>query len=217
MWACVHRPDPRLVVDVGLWITQILSPRDYIFRPSFISPRGSGGGGSESTASTSSVMEVAEDSKCSKRSLKRKTGGGQIPSQNRWLRLIEVRTSYLEQQTGDSSVVAPALGEAVFTRLCKSGVWLQVGPCWPPVYCRSPRRALYEESHTTADRWCPVEGCRVRRGHLQCPTPLAANACPEKRRVRQETKRSTTQATAGSAAGTGHRARGGRGRGGEAG
>ena len=39
--------------------------------------------------------------------------------------MIEVRASCLEQQTRDSSVVVPVLGEAVFTRLCKSGVRLQ--------------------------------------------------------------------------------------------
>ena len=48
--------------------------------------------------------------------------GAQISSQVRWLRSTEVRASYRERQTRDSSVVVPVLGEAVVTRLCQSGV-----------------------------------------------------------------------------------------------
>ena len=87
------------------------------------------------------------------------------------------------------------LGEAVFTRLYKSGVRLQgrrcrvgayeevrpdvycsrfrVGPCWPPMHCRYPQVcALCEEGHTTADHRCPVQGCQAGRGH-PCPHGVA--------------------------------------------
>ena len=100
----------------------------------------------------------------------------------------------------------------VFTRLCKRGVRLQgrryradaneevrPGAYCPGCIATAPRCALCEESHTEAEHRGPVEGCRVGRGHL-CPYRAAkckncggpylsqANACPEKRRVRQGSK-----------------------------
>ena len=48
-----------------------------------------------------------------------------VPSQIRWLLSVEVRASYRECWTCDSSVVAPVLGGAVFARLYKRRVQLQ--------------------------------------------------------------------------------------------
>ena len=70
--------------------------------------------------------------------------------------------------------------------------WGHIGP---RCTAAAPRCALCEGGHTTADHQCPVEGCRVGRGH-PCPHCVAkckncggphlsqANACPEKGRVR---------------------------------
>ena len=121
--------------------------------------------------------------------------GVQVPSQIRWLRSVEVRASYPGCQTCDSSVVAPVLEVAVFARLCKRRLQPQghryrvdaYEEVRPDAYCSrccgrghtsprctaaSPRCALCEESHTAADHRCPVEGCRVRRGH-PCPHGVA--------------------------------------------
>ena len=58
--------------------------------------------------------------------------------------MTEARANYLERQTRNSSVVAPAPGEAVFIRLCKSGVWLQGRRCRADTHLRrgATRRLL---------------------------------------------------------------------------
>ena len=71
------------------------------------------------------------------------------------------------------------------------------GHVGPRCTAAAPNCALCEERHITADRRRPVESCRVGRGR-PCPHGVAkckncggphlsqANACPEKRRARQE-------------------------------
>ena len=96
----VHGPDPRLVVDVGLWIAQRNSPRDYVSHLVYPIPQlrrwwirvhglsdlrygGSGG-----------FQELQEELEAEN-------------EQIRCLRSTEARTSYRERQIRDSSVVVP--------------------------------------------------------------------------------------------------------------
>ena len=115
--------------------------------------------------------------------------------------------------------MAAVLGEATFGRLCKSGVrplgrryevdafeealrpdafcsrcsgWKHIGP---HCFAAGPRCALCAKDHLTTDHRCPVEGCRVGKGH-PCPHGAAkctncgeahgvrADACAAKREAR---------------------------------
>ena len=61
--------------------------------------------------------------------LEAENSGVVIPTQTRWLGGAKVRARYQEISEGTSSVVAAVLGEATFSRLCKSGVRLIRGRC----------------------------------------------------------------------------------------
>lgn len=117
--------------------------------------------------------------------------------------------------------------DAYFSRCCG---WGHVGP---RCTVAAPRCALCEESHLTADHRCPVEGRRVERARL-CPHGPGAGAAVAHTsgRLTLAPRRGgpgrrpssggrpplpTTQAVEGSAPGTGHHTRGGRGGAGEAG
>lgn len=124
-----------------------------------------------------------------------------------------------------TSVTVFMVGDVYRSRRCR---WGHAGP---RCTAAPPRRALCEEGHTMADHRYPVKERRVERDHPFPPGAAKckncsgaylsqANACSEKWRVQQEAKGGgcpTAQATGGFAAGIGHRARGGRGGGGEAG
>ena len=115
-----------------------------------------------------------------------------IPARIRWRGGAKVWAHFRMCKDG-SSVVAAVLGEATYGHLCKSGVQLLgrrygVGAfeeAWPqdPFYgqcsewrhitphrspATAPRCALCAEGYLATDRQCPIEGCRVGKGH-PCP------------------------------------------------
>ena len=59
--------------------------------------------------------------------LEAENAGAQAPTDIRWLGGVKVRARFQREGCGSSSVVAAVLGEAVFNRLCKSGVRLPGG------------------------------------------------------------------------------------------
>ena len=156
--------------------------------------------------------------------LEAENSGVHIPAEIRWLGGAKVRARLQTCKDGSSSVVAAVLSEATYGRLCKSGVRLLerryevdafeealrpdafCGRCsgWGHItpHCLAttpPRCALCAKDYLTTDRRCPVEGCRVGRGH-QCPHGAAkcancggphgaqADACVHKRGARQSAR-----------------------------
>ena len=126
------------------------------------------------------------------------SSGVHIPAEIRWLGGAKVRARFQEKKEGAFSVVAAVLGEATFGRLCKGGVRLLgrryevdafVEARRPDAFCSrcsgwkhiaphclaaGPRCALCAKDHLTTDHRCPVEGCRVGKGH---PCPHGAAKC----------------------------------------
>ena len=96
--------------------------------------------------------------------------------------------------TGTSPAVAAVLGEATFSRLCKSGIHLfgrryeveAYEEARPDAFCNrcsrwghiaphcsaDPRCSICAEDYTTQNHWCSVEGCRAGRGR-GCPHETA--------------------------------------------
>ena len=121
-----------------------------------------------------------------------------ILAEIRWLGGAKVCACFQASKDGSSSVVAAVLGEATFGRLCRAGVRLlghryevdafeEAGR--PDAFCRrcsgwnhiaphcsaaTPRCALCAKGHLTTDHRCPVEGCKVGKGH---PCPHGATKC----------------------------------------
>ena len=114
--------------------------------------------------------------------------GARVPSAARWLGGAETRTRFRERRLLRPSMVLAVVGEATAARLCKQEVRLaglrhEVEPfeeARPDAFCSRccawghvvpqcpaavPWCALCREDHQTADHRCPVEGCRVKRGH----------------------------------------------------
>ena len=150
--------------------------------------------------------------------LEAENSGMHMPAEIRWLGGAKVRARFQEKKEGASSVAA-VLGEATFGRLCKGGVrllrrryevdafeearrpdafcsrcsgWKHIAPHY---LTAGPRCALCAKDHLTTDHRCPVEGCRVGKGH-PCPHGAAkctncggahgarADACAAKREAR---------------------------------
>ena len=128
--------------------------------------------------------------------LEAENNGMHIPAEVRWLGGARVRARFQANKDGSSSVVAVVLGEATFGRLCKGGVRLlgrryevdTFEEAWrPDAFCSrcsgwkhiaphclaaAPRCALCAKDHLTTDHRCPVEGCKVGKGH-PCPHGVA--------------------------------------------
>ena len=134
----------------------------------------------------------------------------------------KAQARFQEIKEGTSSVVAAVLGDATFSRVCKSGIRLlgrrheveAYEEARPDAFCNrcsrwghisphcsaDPRCSICAEDHTTQDRRCFAEGCRVGRGR-ECPheTTKCANckgphgtradACAAKEEARQLTWR----------------------------
>ena len=123
--------------------------------------------------------------------LEAENAGVHIPADIRWLSGAKVRARLQEARSGSSAVVAAVLGEAIFNRLCRSGIRLPAGRyevdayeedrpdalcqrcgTWAHVapHCEAKRLecSLYAEEHATNEHRCLVKGCRVGKGRL-CP------------------------------------------------
>ena len=119
--------------------------------------------------------------------LEAENSGVHIPAEIRWLGGAKVRARFQEKKDGSSSVVAAALGEAAFNRLCRYGVRLfgaryGVDACeevQPNAFCSrcsgwghiaphcetaAPRCFICAKDNEETNHWCPVEGCKVGRG-----------------------------------------------------
>ena len=151
--------------------------------------------------------------------LEAENSGMHIQAEIRWLGGAKVRARFQANKDGSSSVVAAVLGEATFGRLCKGGVrllgrryevdafeeaWRPDASCSrcsggkhiaPHCLAAAPGCALCAKDHLTTDHRCPVEGCKVGKGH-PCPHGVAkcancgeahggrADACAAKREAR---------------------------------
>ena len=122
--------------------------------------------------------------------LEAENSGMTIPAEIRWLSRAKAQARYQELRGGTSTVVAAVLGDATFSRVCKSGVRLfgrryeveAFEEARPDAFCNrcsrwghvaphcsaAPRCSICAEEHTTQDHRCPVEGCRAGRGR-GCP------------------------------------------------
>ena len=124
--------------------------------------------------------------------LEAENAGVHISADIRWLGGAKVRARFQETRSGSSSVVAAVLGEAVFNRLCRSGIRLPGGRyevdayeedrpdalcqrcgSWghvaPHCEAKRPKCSLCaEEEYATSEHQCLVKGCRVGKGRL-CP------------------------------------------------
>ena len=118
--------------------------------------------------------------------LEAENDGVHIPADIRWLSWAKAQARFQETRGGTSSVVAAVLGDATFSRVCRSGVHLfgrryeaeAFEEARPDAFCsrccrwghiaphcsESPRCAICAEDHTTHDHQCSVEGCRAGRG-----------------------------------------------------
>ena len=116
--------------------------------------------------------------------------GANIPAEVRWLGGTKVGARFQKYKDGTSSVVAAVLGEATFSRLCKSGIHLfgrryeveAYEEARPDAFCNrcsrwghialhcsaDPGCSICAEDHTTQDHRCSVEVCRAGRGR-RCP------------------------------------------------
>ena len=152
--------------------------------------------------------------------LEAENSGVHIPAELRLLGGAKVQARFQANKHGSSSVLAAVLGETTFDRLCKSGGARLLGhryevdafkEAWrPDAFCSrcsgwkhiaphclaaAPSCALCAKDHLTTDHRCPVEGCRVGKGH-PCPHGAAkcancggsygarADACAAKREAR---------------------------------
>ena len=153
--------------------------------------------------------------------LEAENSGVHIPAQIRWLGGAKIRARFQANKDGSSSVVAAVLGEATYGRLCKSGVrllgrryevdtfeearrldafcsrcsgWKHIAP-----HClaAAPKCALCARDHLMTDRDCPVEGCKVGKGHTGRPSariaggPMGRGLTPALPPVRQEVEVTT--------------------------
>ena len=126
-----------------------------------------------------------------------------IPFAARWLgRPSEVKARFKEGAIVASSATFAVVGNAVFSRLRNSGLWLlgrrydveadqtrNVAAAADGVHCtRDARCALCAGEHRTDKHKCPVEGCcgqrpGVRSYHGQVPGPIygAVEPVPEEK------------------------------------
>ena len=124
-----------------------------------------------------------------RKELEAENEGIRIPSTIRWPSKVQsAKTRHREGTTMASSVVLAVANEETYHLVCKGGLRLQgrryevetseairpdveCGHCsvWGHIEPQSPRAAARcgwcAEEHETRDHRCPVEGCRVRRGH----------------------------------------------------
>ena len=118
--------------------------------------------------------------------LEAENSGVSIPADIRWLSRAKVQARYQELKGGTSTVVAAVLGDATFSRVCKSDVRLfgrryeveAFEEARPDAFCNrcsrwghvaphcsaAPRCSICAEEHTMQDHRCPAEGCRAGRG-----------------------------------------------------
>ena len=128
--------------------------------------------------------------------------GVSITAEIRWLSRAKAQARFQEVKDGTSSMVAAVLGDATFSRVCKSGIrlfgrryeieayeearpdafrnrcsrWGHIAP-----HCSADLRcSVCAEDHTTQDRRCSVEGYRAGRGRgrPQETTKRANCKCP---------------------------------------
>ena len=113
-----------------------------------------------------------------------------IPAEIRWLSRAKAQTRFQELRDGTSSVVAAVLGDATFSRVCRSGIRLfgrryeveAFEESQPDAFCNrcsrwghiaphcseAPGCSICAEDHIAQDHRCSVEGCRAGRGR-GCP------------------------------------------------